>query len=110
MELNHCFDTLAEHVEREAFVRRVDSVCFQTEAHEYGLDAEDAFEVADDRNTTATTNCQRLLTECLGEALFSSLVSWERDRANVAFATMHRSHLHLYVFRSDAVDVVDEQL
>ena len=88
----------------------MDSVRFQTEAHQYCLDTEDTFEIADDRNTTATTNSQRLLAECLGEALFGCLVSREGNRSDVAYATVHRSDLHLYIFRSDAVDVVDEQL
>ena len=110
MEFHYSFNALAEHVEREAFVWRVDGVRFQTEAHQYGLDAEDAFKVADDWNTTSTTNRQWLLAECLGETLFSSLVSRESDRAYITFTTVHRSYLHLYIFRSDFVDVVDEQL
>ena len=110
VEFNYRFNALAEHVDGEAFVRRVDGVRFQAEAHQYGLDAEDAFKVADDWNTTSTTHCQWLLAECLGEALFSSLVSRESDWANITFTTMHWSNLHLYIFRSDFVDVVDEQL
>ena len=39
MELHYGFDTLAENLQREIFVGRMDGVAFQAESHEYCLDA-----------------------------------------------------------------------
>lgn len=109
MEFHHGFYSLAEDVEAEVLVRRVDGVALQPEAHQDGLDAENPLEIADDGNASSPAYRQRLLAERFGDPLLRCLIGRVGDRADVAFAAVHRSHFHLDVFGSDALDIVDEQ-
>ena len=109
MKFCNSFDALAEDVEAEVLVRRVDGVALQPEAHQDGLDAENPLEIADDGDASSPAYRQRLLAERFGEPLFRRLIGRVGDGADVAFAAVHRSYFHLDAFGSDALDIVDEQ-
>ena len=88
----------------------MDGVALQTEAHEDGLDAEDALEGSDNGNTTATTYGQRTLAKGNTYGLFGCLISGQVDGAKIGFATVHGLDLDTDVLGGDALDIVDEGL
>ena len=110
VELGDGLDALVEDIERHVFIGRVDSVALQSEAHEDGLDTEDALEGRDDGDAPATAYGQRTLAEGYAHSLLSSLVGGEVNGAEVGLAAVHRGDLDADVLRCDALDVVDEGL
>ena len=106
VKLRHSFNALAENVEAEVFVGGVDGITFQTKAHEDGFGAQQSLKVADDRDTTTTTNGQWTTAKGFLKPLFGSLVGRQTDGANIALATMHGAYRYFYAGRSDLSDIV----
>ena len=109
MELYNGFDSFAEDVQRDVFVRGVDGIALQSEAHQNGFDAENLFEVGDDGDAASTAYGERLPAEGFGKSFFGGFVGRQVDGADVAFATMHGSDFHTDGAWSDALDIVHKQ-
>ena len=110
VEAHNGGNALAEDVEAEVFVGRMDSVALKAEAHQHRLDTQHPLKVADDGDAPAATYRQRTLAKGLGEAFFSGFVGRQRDGADIAFSAVHRGHFDAHTIRRDAVDVVGEEL
>ena len=82
VEFHNGLDTLAENIESEILVRRMDGIAFEAEAHEHGLNAEYLLEIANDGNAATATHCKRLATEGLFESHLGSLVGRQCDGAH----------------------------
>ena len=102
-------DTTAEHVEGEIFVGRVDGIAFQTEAHQDGLDAEYALEVADDGDRTTTAHCQWALAKGLGKSCLGSTICWQVDGAYITLTTVHWAYFYAYAPWSNGFDIINEE-
>ena len=110
MELDDGLDALAEDVEGDVLVGRVDGIALEAEAHEDGLDAEYLLKVADDGYAATASHGEGLLAEGLCEALLGGLVGWEVDGTDIALAAMHGCDLDLHIVGGSGHDMVDEEL
>ena len=87
----------------------MNGIAFQSESHQDGLDAQNLFEVADDGDTSSAAYGERTFAESHGESLLSSLVSRQRDGADIAFASVHGSYFHLYIIGRGGFQVFDKE-
>ena len=109
MKLYHGLYSFAENVERKVFVGRVDGITFQSESHQYGLDAQNPFKVADNGDASPTAYSKRFLTERLGESFFGCVGGRRGDGTYIALSAGRRGYFNFHIFRGDGLDVVDKQ-
>ena len=65
MELDNRLYTLAENIESEILVWRMNSIALKAKAHKHSLYSKNLLKITDDRYTATATHRQRFLTECL---------------------------------------------
>ena len=73
----------------------MDGVLRQAESDQEGLDSQDIFESADDRNRAARIERQWFLAERVGDGLFRRFVSRHIGRSHVGHTAVQELDLHL---------------
>ncbi len=110
MEFNNGFYSFAENIQREILVRRVDSVAFQPESHENGLDSQYLFEIRNDGYTASPADRLRFFAESVGKTCFCGAVSRKFYRSYIHFAAIHRRYVYFHRFGRNGLYIVYKQL
>ena len=88
----------------------MDGVAFEAEAHQEGVDAQDALEVRQDGDGASAAGGDGLDAVDIGHGLRGGLVAFGGDGDEEAVAALAAYYIDLHIFRGDGAEVVLEEL
>ena len=105
VELDYFFYPTVEIIQPVGCVRRVDRVDSEAETYEQRLDAENALESADDRDTAARVERYRFLAERVFQRFRCRRISRLVSLEYVRLAPVQVFHVHLYALGRDLAEM-----